>query len=130
MKGFIIDRVKVIFYIHTCFIINSLLISPNTIKAKKYLYSMMDKMIISYYVITFVILVLFTVFRLLINNRILKTMLLRVLNFWDLIWIQQKGKTFDHDFCFFFLLFFRREEKKRKRMTKVVVKSYAFLLDL
>ena len=44
--------------------------------------------------------------------------------------IEQKGMTFDHDFCYSFSFssspFFRG---KNKRITKVVVKSHAFLLD-
>ena len=57
---------------------------------------------------------------------------LRLISF--LFKIEQKGMTFDHDFMLFVLLFFfplfRREEKKGKRITKVVVKSHAFLFDL
>ena len=42
--------------------------------------------------------------------------------------------TFDHDFCYSFpfssSLFFQEGRKKGKIITKVVVKSHAFLLDL
>ena len=48
--------------------------------------------------------------------------------------IEQKGMTFDHDFDCLFPLFSslleNRGKKKRKINSKVVVKSYAFLLDL
>ena len=47
--------------------------------------------------------------------------------------IEQKGLTFDHDFCysfsFSFPLIFKEGRKKGKKITKVVVKSHAFLLD-
>ena len=48
--------------------------------------------------------------------------------------IEQKGMTFDHDFCYSFsfssYLFFWEGREKWKRITKVVFKSHAFLLDL
>ena len=44
-----------------------------------------------------------------------------------------KGHIFNHDFCYSFSFlhpsFFRRKREKGKRITKVMVKSYAFLLD-
>ena len=47
--------------------------------------------------------------------------------------IEQKGMTFDLDFCSSFsfssFLFFKEGRDNRKRITKVVVKSHAFLLD-
>ena len=47
--------------------------------------------------------------------------------------IEQKGMTFDHDFCYLFSfsssLFYKEGEERGKRITKVVVKSHAFLLD-
>ena len=48
--------------------------------------------------------------------------------------IEQKGMTFDHDFYYLFpfssSLFFSKEREKGKIITKVVVKSHVFLLDL
>ena len=48
--------------------------------------------------------------------------------------IEQKGMTFEHNFCYFILRFFISlfvgGRRKGKRITKVVVKSHAFLLDL
>ena len=47
--------------------------------------------------------------------------------------IEQKGMTFDHDFCYSFSLsssqFFLEGREKGKRKTKVVVKRHVFLLD-
>ena len=47
--------------------------------------------------------------------------------------IAQKCMTFDHEFCyscsFSSFLFFKEGREKRKRITKVVVKIHAFLLD-
>ena len=46
--------------------------------------------------------------------------------------IEQKGMTFDHDFCYFILLSlhsFLGGKRKGEWITKVLVKSYAFLLD-
>ena len=40
-----------------------------------------------------------------------------------------KGMTLDHEFSFSSSLFFYEGREKGKRITKVVVKSYAFLLD-
>ena len=42
--------------------------------------------------------------------------------------IEQKGVTFDRDFCFSFSFSLEGREKGKK-ITKVVVKSNAFLLD-
>ena len=48
--------------------------------------------------------------------------------------IEQKGMTFDHDFCYSFLfsssLFLKKGREKGKKITKVVVKSHPFLLNL
>ena len=46
-------------------------------------------------------------------------------------WIDQKGMTVDYDLCysFFFSFFFQEGREKGKRITDVVVKSHAFLLD-
>jgi hypothetical protein len=61
------------------------------------------------------------------ENEIVKTF-----NFIKMI--EQKGITFDHDvylpFSFPSSLFFWEGREKGKRITKVVVKSHAFLLDL
>ena len=46
--------------------------------------------------------------------------------------IEQKGMTFDYDFCLYshFLFSFFAEGRERvKRITKAVVKRHAFLLD-
>ena len=47
--------------------------------------------------------------------------------------IEQKGMTFDNDFCYSFTfsssIYFQEGREKEKRITKVVVKSHAFLLD-
>ena len=62
-----------------------------------------------------------TVYNILVDNQIIIFM------------IDQKGMTFDHDFCYSFSfsssLFFYGGREKEKRITKVVVKSHAFLLD-
>ena len=48
--------------------------------------------------------------------------------------IEQKGMTFDHDFGYSFPPLFpskkKRDEKKENELAKIVIKNYAFLLDL
>ena len=46
--------------------------------------------------------------------------------------IEQRGMTFDHDFLFILLFFFPLYlgvKKKGKRITEVMVKRHAFLLN-